>query len=298
MNSPLTKTLTTVLLALTVNILPVFSVAGSAAQAATLKFVRTNDNDNLFSEDYFTGDTPPDLTGVAFPPKAQTLILLNHPAGKASVVLVAPAKKGKALRSPVEIPDSINIAFDPLSEGAKGFDVSRLFLLDADLDELIVIRSGTRNVMNAKKIKRFKTKAFGIVDPQGMTLDPVTGQLFVLDSSGPRLIGIQPKKDRDFSDAEITPITLGGLSGKLRGVAYNPTDNAIYVLGSEQRKLYQLTLGGELVATIDLSGLDIPIPQGMIFAPSLDPTDPPSIFHLYLVDDKGPNGQTTEWSLQ
>lgn len=298
MNSQIAKKPFLPLLTRCAGVLLISCVAVSTAQAERLKSIRIIDTGDLFSQDFFIGDTPPDLTGVAFPPKAQTLILLNQPKGKASVVLVAPAKKGEALRAPVEIPDSINIAFDPVSESAKGFNVSRLFLLDNELDELIVIKSKVRNVMNSSKIKRFETKEFGIVDPQGMTLDPVTGQLFVLDSSGPRLIGIQPRRDRDYSDVDITPITLGGLSGKLRGIAFNPTDNHLYLLSTEQQKLYKLTLDGELVTTIDFSGQQVEVPYGMIFAPSLDPTDPPSIFNLYLVSDKGPNGQATEWALQ
>jgi hypothetical protein len=39
------------------------------------------------------------------------------------------------------------------------------------------------------------------------------------------------------------------------------------------------------------------IPQGMIFAPSLDLTDPPEVFHLYLATDHGLQGQVTEWVL-
>lgn len=298
MNSQITKTLISLLLALSSIVMPVFSVDVSADPISNLKFIRTIDTDDIFSADFFILNNP-DLSGVGFPPKAHTLILLNQPKGSATFILATPPKneKDRTRRTPLIIPDSINLAFDSVSQNARGINLYRLFLLDAELGELIAIKSGPRNVMNSAQIKYFKTEAFGLVDPQGMTIDPATGQLFVL-VAGPRIVGIQPQKGRDFAHAEVTEISLGGLVGKLRGIAFNSSDHYLYVLSTEQQKLYRLTLDGELIATLDLPGLKIDVPQGMVFAPSIDPTDHPSIFHLYLVNNQGIYGQTTEWELQ
>lgn len=297
MNSQITKTFIPLLLALCAGVLPAFNIAMAAPPS--LKFIRTIDTDDLFGEDFFIAGNP-DLSGVGFPPKANTLVLLDQPAGRASVILAAPPKNitDTVLRTPLVIPDSINTAFDSVSQRAKGQGQFRLFLFDADLGELIAVKAGSRNVMDSKNIRRFDAQKFGIGNPQGMTIDPTTGKLFVLDSAGPRIAAIQPKLRRNFTGAVVTPISLGGLTGKLRGIAFNPADSHLYILSTEQQALYKLSLDGELADTISLSGLKIDVPQGMVFAPSLDPTDHPSIFHLYLLSAKGLSGETTEWALR
>ena len=97
------------------------SPAVSAGQAASLINIRTIETEDLFSEDFFSVGNP-DLSGVGFPPGASTLLLLNQPTGSASVVLAVPPKnnKGKVTRTPLVIPDPINIAYDSVSQGAEG----------------------------------------------------------------------------------------------------------------------------------------------------------------------------------
>ena len=51
-----------------------------------------------------------------------------------------------------------------------------------------------------------------------------------------------------------------------------------------QRQLYELTQAGQVVAVHDLSSLGLLAPQGLVFAPSADPTDDPAILNLYVAD--------------
>jgi DNA-binding beta-propeller fold protein YncE len=302
MNSRIRKSFSKVL-ALSLGLLLIYcsvnTLAISATPTATLKKIRTVDTDNLLNADFFK--TPDSIfPGIAFPPGANTLLLVNQPDKQAGIVLLSPPKGNKdaVSRKSLPVDDPINIAFDTVSGDAKGYGLSRLFLLDADLDELVAIRSGARNVMDPANIKRLNVQRFGITDPQGMTINPETGQLLVLDGGHlPRIINIQPKPGREFADAKIEPVVISGLEGKLRGLAFNPADNHLYILSIDQQKLYKVTLEGELASSIDISNQETNTPQGMIFAPSLDLTDPPSIFHLYLATAHGANGEITEWAV-
>lgn len=278
-----------------------YSLAVFAAPTVPeLKIVRTLEINDVFEEAFFKAGKP-DLSGVGFPPGAHTLLLFNRPTGHAGLALTSPPKngKGKTARTLLEISDPINIAFDSVSRGAKGYGSARLFILDAKLGELITIPAGPRDTMEPAKLKRFDAHGFGIANPQGLTVDPATGRLFVLEegASSPHLIIIQPKPGHQFAQADTSQITLPSGMGNLRGIAFNPADGHLYLLSSEQQKLYKVNAEGKPVAYINISPPPIGMAQGLVFAPSLDLTDQPSIFHLYLATQREPAGETTEWAL-
>lgn len=289
-------------------LLTVFVIFGSIQSPAVLAtptapkliLVRTLETKDVFGEAYFSAGSPPHFSGVGFPPGAHTLLMINQPTEQASLVLTSPPKNHKDAMalSQLEISDPINIAFDSVSRGAKGFGQARLFLLDANHGELITIQAGPQDIMEPSSFKRFDAHGFGIVSPQGMTVEPATGRLWVLESAGtPQLVSIQPKPGHQFAEAEISQIYLPTGLGKLRGIAFNPADGHIYMLSTEQQKLYKLNVKGELVTSLDFSGSPTDLAQGLVFAPSLDGTDHPSIYHLYLVTDHGPEGEISEWAL-
>lgn len=293
----LTKKPLSKILALSLGLLlvhcPLNSLAVSATVAGTLKKIRVIDTDNLLNADFFNASDSA-FPGIGFPPGANTLLLLNQPNRQVSIILISPAKGNKDTlsRKPLQISDPINIAFGSVSQNTKGSGLSRLFLLDTDLGELISIKSPSHQT----RINRLNIQKFGITDPQGMTVDPETGRLFVLAGNGsPRIISIQPKPEREFADAEVKLIIPEGLEGNLRGLAFNPEDGRLYILSMAQHKLYSLTQDGKLASSIDIQ--DQGMPQGMIFAPSLDLSDHPSIFHLYLATVRGTNGKITEWAV-
>lgn len=302
MNSRISMPIMRKLLALSFGPLLIYgsvtSPAVKAEPASTgLKYVRTIDTHDLFSEDFFSAGRP-DLSGVGFPPGAHTLLVLDPlPEGPSFILVTPPKKNSKVTKTALKISDPVNIAFDGMSMGAKGYGLSRLFLWDAARGELITIKSGARNVMEPNTIRRFGVQNFGIVNPEGLTMDPDTGRLFVLDGAGAHIIAIQPTPARDFTDAVASWITLPAGLGQLRGLAFNPADNHLYVLGIELKKLYKFTVDGELVARLDIAGPQMGVPQGMVFVPSLDLTDALSVCHLYMVTTRVPEGEISEWAL-
>jgi hypothetical protein len=74
----------------------------------------------------------------------------------------------------------------------------------------------------------------------------------------------------------------------------------LYVSESEQKKLYELTQDGDLVSSFDLAGLGIKNPSAITFAPSVDNTDDPNIYDLFLLDasTSSTGSQLVELSLQ
>jgi DNA-binding beta-propeller fold protein YncE len=272
---------------------------GAAPTVPALKLVRTLDTNDVFSEAFFSAGRP-DLAGLGFPPGAHTLLLLNQPSGQVSLVLTAPptGPTGAMTRTRLAISDPINMAFDSVSRGAKGYGQARLFVLDSELGELITIQAGPQDIMEPSRIRRVDAHGFGIVNPQGMTVEPATGRLWVLEGAGtPHLVSLQPKPGHQFAKAEISRIALPAGMGHLRGIAFNPADGYVYLLSTEQQKLYKVNAAGKVAASLGVSGASIGVAQGLVFAPSLDHTDHPSIYHLYLATEQGLTGESTEWAL-
>ena len=124
-----------------------------------------------------------------------------------------------------------------------------------------------------------------------MTVDPESGRLFILDNTGPRIVRIDPDSQQSpgkgtaRSDNQISQIDLGptGLV-RLGGIAFNPADKHLYLLSSSKNSLYELTVTGQLISIRDLSRFRLLDPQGMVFAPTADPTDDPKEMSLYVVD--------------
>lgn len=276
----------------------VFNPAIGAEPDSALKEIREVDSDNLFNAEFFSAEHP-DFPGIGFPPGANTVLDIDHPAGAATYYIATPPKSQPPTGvtfTPLTISDSINMTFDSYSQQAKGYNLCRLFLLDADIGELTCVMGGTRNLMNPAKIRRFSIKNFGVTDPQGMAIDADSGHLYILDAAGPRIIAVKTKFRHDFSKAQFTVIDLPEPEalGDLRGLGFNPGDKHLYVLSTVKQKLYELALDGSLISSIDFSGLNIADVKSMVIAPSLDQTDSPLKNHLYLAISGGANGKVIE----
>lgn len=280
-----------------ISVLNAFPVC-AGSEDSELRKIRTVKSRLFFDADYYLAGKP-DLSGAAFPPGAHSLLMLNQANGSRIDLLAPPENQnGKISRTAIYISDPVNIAFDTATFGAKGFGIYRLFLLDARLGELIAVKGGVRNAMQQDKFDRFDAREFNIADPQGMSLDPVSGRLYILDASGPNILALDPQPGRIYTAAKRTVISLPTELGKLRGLALNPADRHLYIAHPESRKLYKFTLNGALVATLEAAGQPFETPQGMIFAPSLDTTDPSSVFHLFVVTEGQSFGKVDEWAVR
>ena len=172
------------------------------------------------------------------------------------------------------VKDPVNVAFD-----ARG---SRLLLLDA-ADRLLEVRASANGDLDPSTLVRRDALRLDLRDPQGMTVDPASGVVYVLDAAQPRLVRIEPAADGSFDTATTSEVDLraSGVSAA-RGLALDPSTGHLH-LGSAQG-LVELTSSGAAVATRDLSGLGLAKPSGMAFAPSGDMTDDSGALSMYVAD--------------
>ena len=118
-----------------------------------------------------------------------------------------------------------------------------------------------------------------------MSVDPLSGDLFILDGNGSRIVRVEPDPVLGFEHAAVSEVSLDG-SGleEVRGIAFDPTTGHFQILRPDRQRLYEVTDVGLVVVNRDVSGFGLRDPQAMVFAPSGDLTDDPSAMSLYIAD--------------
>jgi len=237
----------------------------------------------------FDVDTVGELfpAGLAFSPGANAFLVLEtaKPGQVSEIVSVTPEEdRAGAVAIAAVIASPINMAFDSKA--------NRLLLFDAVSHELIEIKAKTDGTLAPETLTRHDAHSWGVQSPQGMTVDPLSGRLFILDGTGPQLIQVDPEIGGNFDHAGISTVALQptGLVNP-RGLALDPTNSHLYVTDPAKQTLYELTQSGQVVTTSDLSELELGDLQGMVFAPSGDLTDDPLQMHLYFADSKSEQSQ-------
>lgn len=180
-------------------------------------------------------------------------------------------------RIPARIENPKNTAFDN--------KFNRFLIFQTKSNKLISIDATPDGNLDASSLKRYDARDFDLQDPQGMAVDPMSGQVVILDRAVSQIVQIQPKEGGSFDGAAISQVTMQiNNSASLQGLAYEPTNGHYQVLNPAEQALYEINRQGKLVSIRDLSAFNLFNPQTLVYAPSGDPTDDPSIMNLYLVD--------------
>src|SRR5687767_454662 len=255
------------------SVIPAYSWASAQDGSAPIWVVRS-----LLTREY--GVTDP--KGLAFSSAANTFLILD---GNANVTLVTMSEDHAGSRVISETQnDPLNVGFDDRT--------SSMYVFNRGKAELTKIKADEKGLPDASSLStRFAVNAFGIADPQGLAFDPSNGNLFILDAGNSQIVAIaaHPTLGFDADEAvrsnKVQHISLKKFGlGSLKGLAYHPGNGHLYVSEPSQKKLYELSQDGDLVSTFDLAALGINDPSAMTFAPSVDNTDDPNIYDLFLLD--------------
>ncbi|MCE7984816.1 MAG: hypothetical protein DYG89_26895 [Caldilinea sp. CFX5] len=191
-------------------------------------------------------------------------------------------------------PEALNILFDDQRQ--------QLLIFSRERQELIQIPVNAQAALEPAQIKRTSLRTVAPVQAQGMALDPAGQHLFILDNQAQQLLRVDADGAAGVDASQLAHIDLAALGGHdLRGLAVHPHNGQLYLLSFDQQRLHQITPDGQLVATYDLAPLQLQTPQGMVFAPSADQTDPAETIHLFIADqgrmDQNQPGRIVEVAL-
>ncbi len=266
-----------------------FANAWGQDDASEIRHIRVLETDYFFDV--------ANLDGVVFPPRGNSLLVLDQPIPGAGTILLVPpgGLPGDPNTLSLEISDPINITID---DRAK-----RMFLFERESSELVVIK--LRGKPKIKKKDRFMADEYGVEDPSGIAVDPKTGTLFILDGVGPKIVRVDPGPNRKNyhgaaaqEEGRISEFFLQQSQGRqLRGLGFNHADGCLYVFSTNRQELYKITADGELVRVGDFSGFGGIDLKGLVFVRSLGQTDDPRQRNLYVASSGGPSGQVGEWSV-
>ncbi len=180
------------------------------------------------------------------------------------------------------IQDPINMVYDN--------KVNRLLILQAQGNQLLEVLADQNGKLDLATLTRHNVVYFGVQNPQGLTLDPVSGDLFILDAAGPRIVRISGALD----NGTVSVLDLGSSGiATPRGIAFDPSTGHLHVVSQSEKKLFELTQSGDRVAMRDLTGFGLQNPQEIVFAPSSDQTDDSSQINLFLADSGQNDVQAT-----
>jgi K319L-like, PKD domain len=243
-----------------------------------------------------TGVPAPD--GLAFTGGSDSFYVLDAAARAApDVVRLTPFVRAGSIRAgstplTAAVKDPINMVFDARR--------NRLLLLPGASDQMLEVRAQANGDLDPGHVVHHDLRRLNLQDPQGMAVDPESGDLYLLDAAGPRIVRVSPDPDGGFAQGPVSALDLSqsGIAGT-RGLAFDPASRHLYLRGGST--LYELSEAGQTLSVRDLAELELVRPEGMVFAPSGDGTDDPAALSLYMADAGGgatqSSGQIVEASL-
>ena len=129
--------------------------------------------------------------GLAFSSEAEELLVVEargptqRPAPVFDIIRVTLVEdRVGSVRIAASMTDPINMAFDSKAQ--------RLLFLRSAQSNLFEVRVGSDGNLDPTTLRPYNARRFGLEEPQGLTVDPASGDLFILDGAGPRLVRIAP----------------------------------------------------------------------------------------------------------
>lgn len=231
--------------------------------------------------------------GLSYAPQAESFLVASAvtgnqtPPSEIELTLLTPTERAVgSARIFAQIQDPINMTFDGKA--------NRLLFFKSPEDHLLEVSAGDDGGLLPATLVRHQVRYFGLQSPQGMTIDPDSGHLYFLDTSGPALVRVAPDASVGFDNATVVTIQMQlPASEILRGIAFDATTGHLHILSITSQKIYEVQPNGEIVAARDISEVPVADPQAMVFAPSGDQTDDPAELSLYLAD-AGAVGKPTQ----
>lgn len=188
----------------------------------------------------------------------------------------------------------MNMAGDALESFPATLSISAVSnaAIDPLTGELLILGSGAPVAGNLMT-RSLAPHSLGVSDPRGIAVDAANSRLFILDANGLVVAPLASRANGADEGAETAGMVRhlvidAAAVGDLRGLAYNPANDHLYIAAPDRNRIYELTTDARLIAELDVAELRLTDPRGLVVAPSGDPTDDAAVMSLY-VADRGPS---------
>ena len=143
--------------------------------------------------------------GLAFSSHANEFYVLEQAGQSQAAVtdiiqLTRFARWGGSARIAAQVKNPINVTFDNTYQ--------RLLILKFPENQLLMVPEKADGSLDSTAITRTNLKSLDLLDPQGMAVDPASGDLFILDAAVPQIVRVQPGSDGTFNGSLIFKIKI------------------------------------------------------------------------------------------
>lgn len=243
-------------------------------------------------EDVFETANTPKPTGLFFSANSQKFWASIASSNSSVFNLIAITPDDERLPGSTQIAAAIDNPLNAVFDSK----FNRFIAFNTSSQTWIEVKAKPDGTLDPNQLTQLDAQSLGIGNPQGMTVDPATGDLFLLDSTKNAIVRVRPQANGSLTGATVSPVKLPNNLANFQGIAFDPGTRHFQVLSPSQKRIYELTQTGELFATRDLSDLGLKTPQSLVFAPSGDRTDNSQELSLYIADSSPTGGGIAELS--
>lgn len=234
--------------------------------------------------------------GLAYLPALQRFLAFQArtSATTTTVNAIIPTEEqdvARSVRLSTGLSNPLNTVFDS--------KFNRLLVVQ-NSNQLIEVKTDASGAIVPSTLKRINLqKSLGLSKPEGISIDPATGTLYILNNTqnGAEIVQVTPNSLGGLENASVSRIAIAGGLKDLRGIALDPTNGRFQLLSPSAQLLHEVTTKGEIVATRDVKGMGLNNPQALVFAPSGDQTDSTSQMSLFVADSTTSGSGIVELSL-
>ena len=227
-----------------------------------------------------TGFGIPDPAGIAYVPTSDRLVIVDSEVDEEPVFSptnLFELTRGGALIDSHEATsfsdEPTGVAYNPVTDS--------LFVTDDDQTTVFEVSVSDPTQV----LSQFSTTPLGPIDLEDVTVDPVSGNLFLADEGGRRIV------ETTTGGTLVGEIALPAEMKNPEAVAYDATNEIFYVSGFFSADIFMFTRDGTFIDKVRvLRDFRHPqtngrfIPKGLELAPSSDPNDDPDATSLFVVD--------------
>ncbi len=260
-------------------LLAIQSIAWAAVESRPFKALQT----------IYTGEFGVDFpVGFAYNPTSSEFLVWQTASNPSAPMRIKGyGTSAETADLPTGFADSSAAAFNP--------STGELVWVDGYSLQQTLIFNGLANAIQAHDIRNL-----AIETPSGLAVDPVNSAIYILDAQGPRIHVLKLGPDGsviDLAAHDIINLRKGALGisagQELKGLAFNPTANSLFTVNTVQQVIYEISLNGDVLSSMEIGSLGLTNIQGLNFAPSSDQTDDPAEQSLFVLDGGAENTSPT-----
>ncbi|HSR30910.1 MAG TPA: NEW3 domain-containing protein [Anaerolineae bacterium] len=223
----------------------------------------------------------PDSAGIVYLDSSNTLLITDSEVDEMPIFtgynLFRSTLSGGLVGTATTIPwsyEPTGVTYNP--------ETGHLFFSDDNADRIFETNVEADSVLGS-----FSTRTFGSYDPEGVAYAEGPGVLFIADGASARVYQVTPGGNGfdgvpPQGDDQVTSFSMAGFGvTDLEGIAFNPENGLLYVVGHPRKKVAEMMTEGVLVRMIDISASGAYFPGGLTCGPG---SGDPGVTHIYIAD--------------